>query len=127
MVLFFFRFKEALESEKTMSSSKSRTFKRLNKNRPQEVSSKKPASLFRPIFQTQKHERIDPRFSNAFGEYKPDFFSKTYGFINDMRENETKILEERLKEETDSEERTKIKIALQRLVNNTLIITKNKL
>jgi hypothetical protein len=33
-----------------------------------------------------------------------------------MRENEVKTLEEQLKTETDSEERAKIKIVLQRLV-----------
>ena len=98
----------------------------MNKNRPQEVSSKKPTTLFRPVFHTQKVERIDPRFSNAFGEYKPEFFSKSYGFINNMRENEVKTLEEQLKTETDSEEREKIKIVLQRLVIKFFIfVTKN--
>ena len=81
-----------------------------------------------PVFHTQKVERIDPRFSNAFGEYKPEFFSKSYGFINNMRENEVKTLEEQLKTETDSEERAKIKIVLQRLVIKFFIfVTKTKL
>lgn len=104
-----------------MKNGKGKSFKRLNKNRPQEVSSKKPASVFRPVFQTQKIERIDPRFSNAFGEYKPEFFTKSYGFIDEMRENEVKLLDQQFKDETDPEEKAKIKIAIQRLVSNILI------
>jgi hypothetical protein len=43
-----------------------------------------------------------------------------------MRENEVKTLEEQLKTETDSEEREKIKIVLQRLVIKFFIfVTKN--
>jgi ribosomal RNA-processing protein 36 len=67
------------------------SFKRLNKNRPQEVTSKKPVSSYRQVFQTQKRELIDPRFNSAFGEYKPENFRKSYGFIKDMRENEKKV------------------------------------
>jgi ribosomal RNA-processing protein 36 len=110
----FLRFKEALATEKTMNGKKS--FKRLNKNRPQEITSKRPVKLYREVFHAEKVERIDPRFSNAFGEYKPDYFSKNYEFINDMRENEIKVLEEQMKQEPDSQERNKIKLATQRLV-----------
>jgi ribosomal RNA-processing protein 36 len=73
-------------------SSSSKTFTRLNKNRPQELSSKKPVSIYRNIFQVKKKEVIDPRFNSAFGEYKPEFFRKRYGFINDMRIKEKEVI-----------------------------------
>lgn len=38
------------------------SFKRLNKNRPQEMSSKKPVGRFRDVMQAGKHRAVDPRF-----------------------------------------------------------------
>lgn len=67
------------------------SFKRLNHNRPREMSSKKPVSAYRNVFQVKKQERIDPRFSAAIGEYKPEIFRKQYGFVNDMRKNEIDV------------------------------------
>ena len=62
------------------------------KNRPQEISSKKPVPVFRNVFQVKKREIIDPRFSSAFGEYKPDLFRKSYSFVNDMRLREKEVM-----------------------------------
>ena len=59
--------------------------------RPQELSSKRPVSTFRNIFQAKKREVIDPRFNSAFGEYKPEFFRKRYGFINEMRQRDKEV------------------------------------
>lgn len=72
-------------------SQKSKSFGRLNKNRPRELTSKRPVSSLRSIVPVKKQEFIDPRFSSAFGEYKPDLFRKSYGFINDIRMNETDV------------------------------------
>jgi ribosomal RNA-processing protein 36 len=78
------------EGEESLSQIK--TFTRLNKNRPQELSSKKPCSTYRNIFQVKKRECIDPRFSSAFGEYKPELFRKSYSFINDIRQREKEVI-----------------------------------
>ncbi len=70
------------------------SFKRLNKNRPREMSSKRPVSTFRPIFSqksVKKHKSVDPRFDTKFGEYQPDFFRKNYSFVNDIRKNEKDV------------------------------------
>ncbi len=96
-------------------SNKLKTFTRLNKNRPQELSSKRPVSTFRNILPVKKQEFIDPRFSSAFGEYKPDRFRKSYSFINDMRMKEKEALSLELKQEEDAERREAIKSALSRL------------
>ena len=39
-----------------------------------------------------KKESIDPRFSSAFGEYRPEAFRKQYGFINDLRLKEKQVI-----------------------------------
>ena len=72
-------------------SQKAKSFGRLNKNRPREITSKRPISSFRSIMPVKKQEFIDPRFSSAFGEYQPERFRKSYGFINDIRMNETDV------------------------------------
>ncbi len=96
-------------------SSKLKTFSRLNKNRPQELSSKRPVSTFRSILPVKKQECIDPRFSSAFGEYQPDRFRQSYGFIHELRMKEKEALGLELKEETDGERREAIKAAMTRL------------
>ncbi len=82
------------DEEKTSNannSGKPGQFKRLNHNRPREISSKKPVSKFRNIFQVKKQELIDPRFSAAMGEYRPEVFRKQYGFVNDMRKRDLDV------------------------------------
>ncbi|CAF0924401.1 unnamed protein product [Brachionus calyciflorus] len=115
------KFKEVMQDkpdntkDQSSSSSNPKTFKRLNKNRPQELSSKKPVPVLRNVFQAKKKEFIDPRFNPALGEYKPEVFRKRFGFINEMRENERKMLQEELKKEEDPVRRDQIKAALTRL------------
>lgn len=95
------KFKEVMsqESKQTPESEKEapKLFTRLNKNRPQEISSKKRVSIHRNVFQAKKREPIDPRFSQAIGEYKPEVFRKRYGFINDMRKSEKEVQTSRIK------------------------------
>ncbi len=78
-------------SEEQENRNKDKNFKRLNKNRPQEISSKKRVSSFRSIFQAKKQEFIDPRFNSAFGEYQPEFFRKRYSFVHEMRIKEKEV------------------------------------
>ena len=72
--------------------SNSKSFKRLNHNRPREISSKKPVTMFRNIFQVRKQEFVDPRFSAAMGEYRPEVFRKQYSFVTDMRKREIEVI-----------------------------------
>ena len=97
--MIFSRFKELTNPKGPMAhiDGEIKSFNRLNKNRPQELSSKKPISTFRNIFQSKKKEFIDPRFSSAFGEYKPELFRKSYGFINDIRLREKDVIFKKLK------------------------------
>lgn len=46
-------------------------FKRDNKNRPREISSKIPVSGVKNIFAVKKKVRADPRFEEGFDEVQP--------------------------------------------------------
>ncbi|KAL0557119.1 hypothetical protein IC582_005637 [Cucumis melo] len=54
---------------------------RANKNRPMEVSSRKPVSRFREVIQAPKHMVRDPRFESLSGTLDVDGFKKRYSFI----------------------------------------------
>ncbi|KNA08202.1 hypothetical protein SOVF_164620 [Spinacia oleracea] len=55
--------------------------KRANKNRPMEVSSKKPVSRFREVIQVPKKVVRDPRFESLCGTLDEEGFKKRYKFI----------------------------------------------
>ncbi|RVW16243.1 rRNA biogenesis protein rrp36 [Vitis vinifera] len=54
---------------------------RPNKNRPMEVSSKKPVSRFRETIQVPKRVVRDPRFESLCGTLDADGFRKRYNFL----------------------------------------------
>ncbi|XP_059645633.1 uncharacterized protein LOC132287140 isoform X1 [Cornus florida] len=54
---------------------------RANKNRPMEVSSKKPMSRFREVIQAPKKVVRDPRFESLCGELDVEGFKKRYNFL----------------------------------------------
>ncbi|KAL2326578.1 hypothetical protein Fmac_025636 [Flemingia macrophylla] len=60
--------------------------KRANKNRPMEVSCKKPVSAFREVIQAPKKVVCDPRFESLCGNLDPEGFRKRYKFLfeNDL-------------------------------------------
>ncbi|KAK9938926.1 hypothetical protein M0R45_015637 [Rubus argutus] len=55
--------------------------RRANKNRPMEVSSKKPVSRFREVIQAPKKVVRDPRFESLCGTLNVDGFRKRYDFL----------------------------------------------
>lgn len=92
----------------------STTFKRANKNRPRETSSK------RPIDTTSSAKRPtprDPRFDPLCGSYDRDTFRSNYRFLNDTRKKERAALEQELREEADPKRKEKIKFLMQRMVS----------
>lgn len=54
---------------------------RANKNRPMEVSCKKPVSRFRDVIQAPKKLIRDPRFESLCGKLDTDGFKKRYSFL----------------------------------------------
>lgn len=99
------------------TSKKTKEFKRENKNRPREMSAKKPVSTFREIVPVKKVVARDPRFDSLCGTFNEKAFKHSYAFINDLKKNDLKILQNELKEATDPKTTKKIKYLIQRLEN----------
>ncbi|XP_043969232.1 ribosomal RNA processing protein 36 homolog [Gambusia affinis] len=92
--------------------------KRLNKNRPMEISSKIPPSFLRQVVPAKKSTRRDPRFDSLSGEYKPEIFEKTYKFINDLKHREKEVIKKQLKQtKTNRKKKEKLEFLLKRLDN----------
>ncbi|XP_050589307.1 ribosomal RNA processing protein 36 homolog [Bombus affinis] len=108
-------YKEALFGPRKVN--KKIEFKRENKNRPREISSKKPVPRFREVVQVKKHIPRDPRFDGLCGTYDPKKFKRNYMFINKLRENDIEELKKELAESRDPKEIKKIKYLIQRLEN----------
>ncbi|XP_030051548.1 ribosomal RNA processing protein 36 homolog [Microcaecilia unicolor] len=89
---------------------------RLNKNRPVEVSAKKPTPFLRQVVPIRKKVHRDPRFDNLSGEYNPEVFEKTYGFLRDIKEAEEEVVQKALKKTQDPIEKEKLQQLLQRMV-----------
>jgi len=104
-----------------LMSSKKSDFKRDNKNRPRETSSKKTVGRFRDVVgltTDQKTSKRDPRFDSLCGEFDAKIFKDSYKFVDTIKAREVKELKEQLKQDDlDDETKTKIKYLIQRSEN----------
>ncbi|AWP05018.1 putative ribosomal RNA processing protein 36 -like [Scophthalmus maximus] len=101
-------------NEKRQSSKK----KRLNKNRPTEISAKRPAPFLRQVVPVRKPTLRDPRFDDLSGEYKPEIFEKTYRFVQDIKQREKEIVVKQLKrKKTSNQRKEKLQFLLKRMVS----------
>ncbi|KAG7251397.1 hypothetical protein CRUP_027708 [Coryphaenoides rupestris] len=91
--------------------------KRLNKNRPVEMSSKRSVPLLRQVVSVKKAVRRDPRFDDLSGEYKPDIFEKTYRFINDIRSSEKESVKKLLSTSRRAAKKEELKSLVLRMEN----------
>ncbi|KAG7485945.1 hypothetical protein JOB18_021473 [Solea senegalensis] len=92
--------------------------KRRNKNRPMEISAKKPAPFLRQVIPVRKPTLRDPRFDDLSGEYKPEIFEKTYKFIDDIKHGEKEEVRRQLKKtKTSGEKKEKLQFLLKRMEN----------
>lgn len=92
-------------------------FKRENKNRPREMSSKKTVGRFREVVQVAKVERRDPRFDPLCGEFDDKIFKESYQFVNEIKSKELGELKKQIRTEEDPEKRKNIKYLIQRIEN----------
>ncbi|KAF9419328.1 hypothetical protein HW555_004092 [Spodoptera exigua] len=107
-------YKEALFGKKKESDAP-KIFKRENKNRPREMSSKKPVRMLQAIPTVKKKEIRDPRFDPLCGEFDKKQFAEDYNFLSDIRIKDIKAIRAELKETTDPERQMKLRRLLQRL------------
>ncbi|KAG2259863.1 hypothetical protein Bca52824_079157 [Brassica carinata] len=68
-------------ADKNITFSEAKKPARANKNRPMELSSKRPVSRFREVIQAPKKVVRDPRFDSLAGNVDPEGFRKRYSFF----------------------------------------------
>lgn len=110
-------YNETIFGKKSKKKTEKMEFKRENKNRPREVSSKKPFTKYKELTPVKKVVSRDPRFDSLCGTFDEKAFKHSYAFINKLRENDLKTLQKELKETTDLKTTKKIKYLIQRLEN----------
>ncbi|XP_039268188.2 ribosomal RNA processing protein 36 homolog [Styela clava] len=104
------------DNKQSGSNSTSKNFSRINKNRPQEVSSKRPVGRYSRRKGDQ--ETRDPRFDEICGsKFNQDVFDARFSFLSDVRGKEKKILDKKFNRAKTSEEKRKIKLLLNRMNN----------
>eukprot|EP00090_Calanus_glacialis_P035504 TRINITY_DN60601_c0_g1_i1.p1 TRINITY_DN60601_c0_g1~~TRINITY_DN60601_c0_g1_i1.p1 ORF type:complete len:402 (-),score=176.42 TRINITY_DN60601_c0_g1_i1:32-1237(-) len=101
-------------------------FKRENKNRPREMSSKKTVGRFREVVQVAKVQQRDPRFDPLCGEFDEKLFKDNYKFVNEMKSQDLTFLKKQIREEEDPERRKSIKYLIQRTENQLRQEAQNK-
>lgn len=90
--------------------------KRENKNKPQELSSKRPVPRFRRVIETASMDRKDPRFESLCGELDENRFSSAYGFLfSEQLPAEQERIRKLLKKEKDATTRENHKEALRKI------------
>ncbi|EYC05309.1 hypothetical protein Y032_0083g1688 [Ancylostoma ceylanicum] len=78
-------------------------------HRPKEISSKKPVSTFRPVYQhTGGKKKRDPRFDNRAGMFKERCFEDNYRFLEELKKQEK---DELAKEAIACDERGEVETA----------------
>ncbi|XP_071962055.1 ribosomal RNA processing protein 36 homolog [Antedon mediterranea] len=90
-------------------------FNRLNKNRPQEISSKKTITRRREVVPVNSRTSRDPRFDDLSGEFKEEAFNQNYSFLKDIRKNEQEQVQKEIKKAQDTEKQAQLKNLLQKM------------
>ncbi|XP_053369465.1 ribosomal RNA processing protein 36 homolog [Clarias gariepinus] len=90
---------------------------RMSKNRPDEISAKRPVPFLRKTGSVKQSTLRDPRFDDLSGEFKPAVFSQTYKFVNDIREKEAEIVKKKLKKVKSNTKKEELKAFLKRMEN----------
>lgn len=91
-------------------------FKRANKNRPREMSSKRPVKVTKQVIPVKKYIPRDPRFDSLCGTFDDKSFKSNYKFLNDVKKNERTELQKEYENTTDPHRKKTIKLLIQRLV-----------
>lgn len=108
-------YKEAYFGTKAVKQT---NFKRLNKNRPREASSKIKPSKPQPK-PLQKNVR-DPRFDPLCGKFNKSTFEKNYRFVNDIKVKEKEKLKKLLRNAKTEDEKNKLKYLIRRFENQEM-------
>ncbi|KAH8311389.1 hypothetical protein KR044_006035 [Drosophila immigrans] len=118
-------YKEAVLGSKSVKQKRPKEkseLKRLNKNRPREISAKRQVPFLGVEQRVERKKEVelrDPRFDERAGNYNIDTFKKNYKFITNIRNNEVTQLKKQL-DNVGGDEKQKIKHTMQRLINKNV-------
>lgn len=103
--------------DKLQTDEKQRPLKRKrdNKHAPMEMSSKRPVGRGREAFEVEKIERRDPRFDPETvtrGSGSSGHTKHKYGFLEDYKKDEMRILKETISKEKDPVAKAKLEKTL---------------
>ncbi|XP_059173356.1 ribosomal RNA processing protein 36 homolog isoform X2 [Physella acuta] len=102
----------------TKSATKSQKFKRENKNRPTELSARRPVP--KTSFAGKNKLARDPRFDDLSGEFNEKIFKQTYGFLNDVKTKEKLKLKKMITKTTDKNKKSELKQLVNRMEQKEL-------
>ena len=110
------KFYAALHGSSSIAKSENKpTLKRKNKNRPREMSSKRPVSKFKQVIPVTKKVSRDPRFDDLSGKFNENMFEKAYSFLDDIRSQEKEQVKKAIKTEKDTNQKAKLHSLYQRM------------
>jgi ribosomal RNA-processing protein 36 len=105
-------------SQSGSKKKKQQAFKRDNKNRPRELSSRVRVDKVRKVVHVPTKRVRDPRFENLCGELDEKIWNTNYSFLTDLAKEEEGTLKEKLKsDEVDEEEKLRIRAHIQKMSN----------
>ncbi|KAI0213636.1 Ribosomal RNA processing protein 36-like protein [Lamellibrachia satsuma] len=110
-------FNEAMYGSGLTDRRGRRVFKRANRHRPMEMSSKIRVSQFREVIQVKKQVRRDPRFDDLSGEFNETIYKHTYSFLGDVRDREKQKLVKEMRKVKDTDRKKEIKALIRRMEN----------
>lgn len=103
-----------------VKKTKQTDYKRANKNRPREVSSKIKPTIKSVRAHSNQAKAIpprDPRFDPLCGLYDDKTFKANYKFVGELKKKERTELQKEYEECEDERRKHKIKLLIQRLDN----------
>ncbi|XP_011205330.2 ribosomal RNA processing protein 36 homolog [Bactrocera dorsalis] len=105
------------------NSSNLKSYKRLNKNRPRELTAKRqvPFVSIEQMKQNKTDEKLrDPRFDENCGDFNVKHFKENYKFLSKIRQKDIMKLRKKLRETTNSDDRKSLQTEIQKLVNKNV-------
>ncbi|XP_033734569.1 ribosomal RNA processing protein 36 homolog [Pecten maximus] len=108
-------YNKAMHGDKHQGMKRKQQFKRKNKNRPMEMSSKRRVREVREVIPVKKKINRDPRFDDLSGEFREDLFNKSYSFLKDIRIRERERVQKQLKKMKNAEKKQDLHYLLNRM------------
>lgn len=82
-----------------------------------ECSTRRPVSRMRQVVDVPKVQRRDPRFDPLCGKLDETRFKKGYEFVDQLKDQELKMIQEQLRKERDPEEKARLHRLFMQMVS----------